>query len=213
MVAEYRLKEIINERYIKPLDKLSKECQKNQKEILDLLKKTLNTSSKEECLLNFRRAMEMLIRKPLLLTVTALSSETLIAIRDENFLQFIDDRYYSPLQLSSFLDIFKIETKDYKLIQNFNSSNDPHIGLIINYILGHYNTTFRKFMNRNVEYYYMYSFFFEYGEQIKEILNYLNAYHYSEDKNWEKLYKVKLPDIHNKIQFLYPNLKKELEKF
>ena len=143
------------------------------------LNEVLSTDNKEKMLLNFRRGMEMIIKKPLLVTIKSLSTNKIIAVRNDNLLQLLDRRYYSELQLSSFLDIFKIETNDFKSLNILG--NEPHLKLIINYILSHYNTTFRKFMNRNEEYFYIYKYFFDNGENIKRVLDYLNSYHYSED--------------------------------
>lgn len=213
MLLEDDIKELINERYIQPIKNISFIIEKNKKDIDYEFKKSYNSKTKEEMLLYFRRAIEMLVRSDLLLSVTALSSNNIIAIRKENFLQLVDDRYYSELQTSCFMDLFKIETNDYKaLSQNGTIISDPHIGLVINYILNHFTNTFTRFMNRNFEYYYIYEFFYKNGQNIKEILAYLNSYHYSKEKDWITLYNTKIEDIKVKISFIYNEIKKLLLK-
>jgi hypothetical protein len=167
------------------------------------LNKVLSSNSKEEMLLQFRRGIEMLVKKPLIMTVTSKSTDKIIAVRNDNFLQLLDDRYYSKVQLSSFMDLFKVETNSFK---SLNIIGEPHIKLIINYILLHYNTTFRKFMNRNWEYYYIYKFFFDNGEEIKYLLSVLNSYHYSEDENDEVLYNVGIDEVKHSVSLIYEKI-------
>lgn len=174
-----------------------------------ILDKVLNTNNKEEMLLQFRRSLEMLIKKPLIIAVTSKSTNKIIAVRDDNFLQLLDDRYYSKIHLSSFIDLFKVETNDFK---SLNIIGEPHIKLVINYILSHYNTTFRKFMNRNSEYYYIYKFFFDYGEDIKYLLNILNSYHYSEDLESNILYNIEFDEVKQKATYIYERICELLEK-
>lgn len=186
-----------------PIQSLQSEANSNIEEIINFFnKEVISSNNKERMLLNFRRGIEMLIKMPLLITTQSLSSNKIIAVRKDNLLQLIDDRYYSKMQLSSFLNLFKIETNQYKAL---NITGEPHIKLIINYILLHYNTTFRKFMNRNEEYYYLYKFFFDNGELIKDILRYLNAYHYSVEDN--DIYNVGIEEIQEGIQTIYNNIK------
>ena len=172
--------DIINEEIVEKMCELDKEINKNEDMISTFFLNNVfdDESNKERMLLNFRRGIEMLMKTPLLVTTTSLSTNKIIAVRNDNLLQLLDDRYYSPLQLSSFLDIFKMETNNYKRL-NMPVTNEPHIKLVINYIQNHYNTTFRKFMNRNTEYFFLYKYFFENGEKIKKVLGYLNSYHYS----------------------------------
>ena len=118
------------------------------------------------------------------------------------------------------MDIFKIETKDFKCISNA-IINEPHIGLVINYILEHFTNTFTRFLNRNLEYYYIYEFFYKNGKEInytisedaiKEVLAYLNSYHYLKDESWITLYNTELEDIKKKIFPIYNEVKNLLEK-
>ena len=160
MSKEKSLLDIVKEDIEAPIQNLQNDIYNNVEKIASFFNnEILSSNNKERILLNFRRGMEMLIKMPLLITTQSLSTNKIIVVRNDNLLQLIDDRY-SKMQLSSFLDIFKIETNDYKAL---NIMGEPHIKLVINYILSHYNTTFRKFMNRNEEYYYIYKFFFEDG--------------------------------------------------
>mgnify|MGYP003296050070 CR=1 FL=1 len=150
---------------------------------------------------------EVIVKSKLLLTVTALTSNNMVAIRKENFLQFVDDRYYTPLQLNCFMDIFKIETKNFKTMSNNSLISEPHIGLVINYILEHFTNTFTRFSNRNMEYFYIYEFFYKNGQEIKEILSYLNAYHFSTEEDWLTLYNTDVKLIRKKIGTIYNEVK------
>ena len=60
-------------------------------------------------------------------------------------------------------------------------------------------------------FYYIYKFFFENGELIKEILGYLNAYHYSLED--EPLYNVEINEVVEKIQVIYNNVEKLFKNF
>lgn len=211
MLLESDIRELIEKRYMEPIKEISITVENNKKDIEDEFLKSYNSNTKEEMLLHFRRAMEMLVKSDLLLSVTTLSNDKVVAIRKENFLQFVDDRYYSPLHLSCFMDIFKIETKDFKCISN-NIVNEPHIGLVINYILEHYTNTFTRFINRNLEYYYIYEFFYKNGQAIKDILAYLNSYHYLKEENWINLYNTSINDIKDKITPLIGEIKNLLKK-
>lgn len=211
MLVESDIRELINKRYMEPIKELSLMVEENKKDIEKEFLKACNSNTKEEMLLSFRRAIEMLVRSDLLLSVTTLSNDKVVAIRKENFLQLVDDRYYTPLHLSCFMDIFKVETKDFKCISN-NIVNEPHIGLVINYILEHFTNTFTRFLNRNLEYYYIYEFFYKNGQAIKDILAYLNSYHYSKDKNWIDLYNIKIDEIKNKVSNIYNEAKSLLKR-
>lgn len=211
MLTDGDIKCLINDRYVKPVKELNDLVIYNKKEIEQQMKKTYDVESKEHMLLHFRRAIEMLIKSDLLLTVTALSNNELVAVRKENFLQLVDDRYYSTLQLSSFMDIFKIETKDFKCISN-TMVGEPHIGLVINYILEHFTNTFTRFMNRNAEYYHIYEFFYKYGVEIKKVLSYLNAYHYNKDEEWEGLYNVNSATVQCSIDGIFEEMQYLLDK-
>lgn len=202
------IKNVIKNKLLAPLNILNNEIIKNEQEILNFYNNNIKEDNcKERVLLNFRRLLEMVVSIPLFFTVTSKTTNNIIVVREDNFLQLIDERYYYPLQLSSFLDIFKIETN------NFNSLNcygEPHIKLIVNYITSHYNTTFRKFMNRNKEYYYMYKFFFDNGEQIRKILDILNAYHYNIEGN--NLFFVRIEEFSSDISTVFENLSVLFEK-
>lgn len=211
MLAESDINELLKDRYLEPIKQISKEVEENKRLIANEFLKSYNSKTKEEMLLHFRRAIEMLVRSDLLLSVTTLSNDKIVAIRKENFLQFVDDRYYTPLHLSCFMDIFKIETKDFKCISN-NIINEPHIGVVINYILEHYTNTFTRFINRNLEYYYIYEFFYKNGQAIKDILAYLNSYHYLKEENWINLYNTPIKEIKDKISPLVEEIKNLLIK-
>ena len=211
MLAEKDIREIIEQRYIVPMKEIAIKVEDNKSNIIEEFQKSYASNTKEEMLLKFRRATEMLIKTDLLLTVTALSGNKLIAIRKENFLQFVDDRYYTPVQLSCFMDIFKLETKDFRAI-NSTIINEPHIGLVISYILEHYTNTFTRFSNRNMEYYYIYEFFYKNGQEIKEILAYLNSYHFSREQSWADLYNTNIEEIKIKVQHILEEAKILLEK-
>lgn len=211
MLAESDINELLKDRYLEPIKQISKEVEENKRLISNEFLKSYNSKTKEEMLLHFRRAIEMLVRSDLLLSVTTLSNDKIVAIRKENFLQFVDDRYYTPLHLSCFMDIFKIETKDFKCISN-NIINEPHIGVVINYILEHYTNTFTRFLNRNLEYYYIYEFFYKNGQAIKDILAYLNSYHYLKEEDWINLYNTPIKEIKDKIYPLIEEIKNLLIK-
>lgn len=211
MLAESDINELLKDRYLEPIKQISKEVEENKRLISNEFLKSYNSKTKEEMLLHFRRAIEMLVRSDLLLSVTTLSNDKIVAIRKENFLQFVDDRYYTPLHLSCFMDIFKIETKDFKCISN-NIISEPHIGVVINYILEHYTNTFTRFLNRNLEYYYIYEFFYKNGQAIKDILAYLNSYHYLKEENWINLYNTPIKEIKDKIYPLIEEIKNLLIK-
>ena len=90
MLAESDIRSLIEQRYMEPMKDISILVEKNKSEIEDEFSKSYNSSTKEEMLLHFRRAIEMLVRADLLLSVTTLSNDKVVAIRKENFLQFID---------------------------------------------------------------------------------------------------------------------------
>ena len=212
------LQVLINKKFINPVKDLNLQVLKTEDEITtfilnEVLDKKINN---ERMLLNFRRVLERIINVPLFVTTISKSTNKIIAVRNDNFLQLLDDRYYTSLQLSSFLDIFKIETNNYNNL--IMVGEKPHIKLVINYIMSHYNTTFRKFMNRNKEYYYMYKFFFDNAENIKEILDILNSYHYSEDKESNLIYnntnfdivRIKITTIYNSLLEVFDKIWKKV---
>ena len=193
-----------NEKISNNLELLKEDVEKNKDEIdRFFLDEVLESKNKEEMLLLFRRGIEMIVKKPFILTTKSLTTGNLIAVRKDNMLQLLDDRYYESFKLSSFVDLFLLETKN--LV-----NGEPHIKLLINYIEGHYNTTFRKFMNRNTEYYNIYKFFFNYGEDIKYVLNVLNSYHYTNEI--EELYYTDENDIKSKVSSIYNVIKELLKK-
>lgn len=213
MLTENDIKELIDNRYIQPIKDISFKIKENKQDIDAEFQKSCSSNIKEEMLLHFRRAVEMLIKSDLLLSVTTLSSNNIIAVRKENFLQLLDDRYYSKLQVTCFMDTFRIETNEYKsLFPNGAIVNEPHIGLVISYILNHYTNTFTRFTNRNLEYYYIYEFFYKNGQEIKEVLTYLNSYHYSKEDDWIVLYNTDIEEIRTKIISIYNEVKKILSK-
>lgn len=211
MLVEKDIRSLMEERYIKPMKELSKSVEDTKKEIKEEIRNVKNSKNKEYKLLHFRRVMEMLIQSNMILTVTTLSSNAVIAIRKDNFLQYIDDRYYTPFHLGCFMDIFKVETKNFKSISN-NLTTEPHIGLVINYIIEHFTNTFTRFINRNSEYYYIYEFFYRNGIKIKKVLSYLNSYHYIKSEEWINLYNVDIETIKDEINEIFEDLEGLLEK-
>lgn len=207
MLIEKDIRDLIEQRYIQPIQEISIKVEENKGSINEEFSKSYNAKTKEEMLLHFRRAVEMLTKSKLLLTVTALTSNNMVAIRKENFLQFVDDRYYTPLQLNCFMDIFKIETKNFKTMSNNSLISEPHIGLVINYILEHFTNTFTRFSNRNMEYFYIYEFFYKNGQEVKEILSYLNSYHFSIEEDWLTLYNTDIKVIRKKVGNIYNEIK------
>lgn len=207
MLIEKDIRDLIEQRYIQPIQEISIKVEENKESINEEFSKSYNAKTKEEMLLHFRRAVEMLTKSKLLLTVTALTSNNMVAIRKENFLQFVDDRYYTPLQLNCFMDIFKIETKNFKTMSNNSLISEPHIGLVINYILEHFTNTFTRFSNRNMEYFYIYEFFYKNGQEVKEILSYLNSYHFSTEEDWLTLYNTDIKVIRKKVGNIYNEIK------
>jgi len=207
MLIEKDIRDLIEQRYIQPIQEISIKVEENKGSINEEFSKSYNAKTKEEMLLHFRRAVEMLTKSKLLLTVTALTSNNMVAIRKENFLQFVDDRYYTPLQLNCFMDIFKIETKNFKTMSNNSLISEPHIGLVINYILEHFTNTFTRFSNRNMEYFYIYEFFYKNGQEVKEILSYLNSYHFSTEEDWLTLYNTDIKVIRKKVGNIYNEIK------
>lgn len=210
MLLENEIRDIIEQRYILPIRDISTTIEKNKQSIQDEFAKATIENNKAEMLLTFRRALEMLVKSDLLLTVSTLTNDQLIAVRKENFLQLVDDRYYTPIHLSSFMDIFKIETKNFNNLSG-QIYDEPHIGLVVNYVMANYTNTFTRFMNRNMEYYYIYEFFYKNGKEIKEILSYLNAYHYSKKNNVQELI-IDFLTIQDKVTNIYNLVNELLEK-
>lgn len=216
MEEKKNLIDVVNEEIVDRMCGLNVEIFRSEDKVTTFfLNNVFDDENKEKMLLNFRRGMEMLVRVPLFVTTTSLSTNKIIAVRNDNLLQLLDNRYYSPLQLSSFLDIFKIETNDYKSL-NISVANEPHIKLIINYILNHYNTTFRKFMNRNAEYFFLYKYFFDNGEKIKNVLDYLNSYHYSVETEYvyenlkTSVIKEEIFELYNDLLVVFQNISKKV---
>lgn len=198
------LLDMIDKKFVNPLKELKSQVKNNSTYIIQFFSnEVVNADNKEKMLLNFRRGIEMLIKVPLIVTTISKSTNKIIVVRSDNLSQLLDDRYYTEFQLSSFLDIFKIETNNFKKMNMDNK--EPHIGLIINYILIHYNTTFRKFMNRNTQYYYMYKFFFDKGTDIKYILEELNSYHYNIETK-EVYENLKIENIKNDTYIIYEEI-------
>ena len=109
MNKEKSLLDIVKEDIEAPIQNLQNDIYNNVEKIASFFNnEILSSNNKERILLNFRRGMEMLIKMPLLITTQSLSTNKIIVVRNDNLLQLIDNRYYSKIQLSSFLDIFKI---------------------------------------------------------------------------------------------------------
>ena len=164
-------------------------------------------TEKGSLLLEFRRALERLTRENLILAVRNIYDNKIITIRPEDMVFYLDKKYYSSFVAVSFMDIFKIETNDFKKIFWNSQALEPHIGLILNYIQSNYNTTYRFFRNRNADYHTIYSFLYDNYEPIKELLTILNAYHYTKDLENLQLYNVGYQYCKEKIDLVIQNLK------
>lgn len=168
----------------------------------------LNIENKGELLLEFRRYIEMLLREGTILCVRNLYDEKISAITQENIIFHLDSKYYSDFEICSFMDIFKIETNNYKKIYWGENDILPHLGAILNYVENHYNSTYRFFNNRNLEYHYIYTILYKKNFEIRELIGMLNSYHYETDEKSLKLYNVKIEDIIEKVQDIVSEIKK-----
>ena len=77
MLAESDINELLKDRYLEPIKQISKEVEENKRLISNEFLKSYNSKTKEEMLLHFRRAIEMLVKSDLLLSVTTLSNDNL----------------------------------------------------------------------------------------------------------------------------------------
>ena len=171
------------------------------------LKKETNKAS---LLLGFRRFIEMLLRVDTILAVENIYDKKNFAISSENIIFYLDRRYYSDFKVISFMDIFKIETSNYKRLYWYNENLPPHLGLILKYVESHYNTTYRFFTNRNLEYHCIYTILYQLNSEIKEIINILNSYHYLTDEESLKLYNISFEEVYKKIDFVLEKIEKFL---
>lgn len=168
----------------------------------------LKIKNKGELLLEFRRYIEMLLRVGTILCVENKYDGKISAINQENIIFYLDERYYTDFQVCSFMDIFKIETKDYKRIYWGESNILPHLGAILDYVEKHYNSTYRFFTNRNLEYHYIYTVLYNKNYEIRELINILNSYHYETSEKNMELYNMKLKEIVGKVKNIVLEIKK-----
>lgn len=194
------------------INEIDRECiikaiQKNQGRIMinfdNIFRKgkdILGIENKGELLLEFRRYIEMLLRVDTILCVKNVYDNKISAINQENLLFHLDKKYYSDFQLCSFMDIFKIETNNYKKIFWGDSDIPPHLGAILKYVENHYNTTYRFFRNRNSEYHYIYTILYRKNFEIRNLIDILNAYHYEENEESLRLYNFGINEVKEKVE-------------
>ena len=168
----------------------------------------LKIKNKGEILLEFRRYVEMLLRVGTILCVRNVYDSKITAITPENVIFHLDRRYYTDFDICSFMDIFKIETNNFKRLNWGESDILPHLGIILKYILEHYNTTYRFFDNRNLEYHYIYTTLYNMNGEIREIINILNSYHYEINEESLMLYNMKISTVKDKIRNIVLEIKK-----
>ena len=193
------------------LQNLENSIFENFKNLLRNLNAFDTTQSKGEILLEFRRLIEQFLRTELIVATENVYDKKLTVISNENIVFHLDKKYYSKFKLVSFMDIFKIETNDFKKILWNNQTLPPHLGLVLNYINRNYNSTYRFFTNRNMEYHCIYTFLYNMYDNIKELLNILNAYHYLPDEESLQLYNVSFEETKEKVKVVLQELK-NLEK-
>lgn len=200
-------------------EKLRKSLKKRENDIILNFRKVfkkgediLKIKNKGEILLEFRRYIEMILRENTILCVRNVYDDKISAINQENIIFYLDRKYYSDFEVCSFMDIFKIETKNYKKIYWGESDIPPHLGAILDYVENHYNSTYRFFNNRNLEYHYIYTILYKKNFEIRELISILNSYHYETDERSLQLYDMKLEDIIGKIQDVVLEIKK-IENF
>lgn len=169
----------------------------------------LNIDNKGTLLLEFRRFMEQLLRTDIVLCVENKYDKKITAINMENILFHLDRKYYSNFKVVSFMEIFKIETNDYaKIFWKQNTNIPPHLGVILNYVERNYNTSYRFFANRNMEYHCIYTILYQLNAEIKELLNMLNSYHYMTDTENLRLYNVDFKTVRNKVEYVISKIEK-----
>lgn len=169
--------------------------------------KLLKIRNKSELLLEFRRYIEMILRLETILCVRNVYDRKISAVSNENLIFYLDRRYYSDFEICSFMDIFKIETNSYKKIFWGESNIQPHLGIILKYVKEHYNTTYRFFSNRNIEYHYIYTVLYTLNDEIKEVIDILNSYHYETSEKNLEMYNTKIKDVKTKIKYILKKMK------
>lgn len=168
----------------------------------------LSLENKGEILLEFRRYIEMLLRVDTILCVRNVYDNKISAISSENMIFYLDRKYYTDFEICSFMDIFKIETNNFKKLNWGESEILPHLGAILRYIQEHYNTTYRFFNNRNLEYHYIYTTLYNNNEKIKEVISILNSYHYEMNENSLRLYNMEAEEVKTKIKEIVLEIEK-----
>lgn len=208
------LEESFKEKVISNLKKQQMQIQINIQEIVKKLRSLQEIDNKGTLLLEFRRVLERYLRTPLILVARNIYDDKIVAIDNENVIFYLDERYYHLFELVSFMDIFKIETNDYKKIfWSNNSEIQPHLGQILTYIKDNYNSTYRFFRNRNVEYHYIYSMFYYLNDEFREMIGYLNAYHFRIDEDNLELYNVSIDRIKEKLAYIIKAIQNISKKF
>ena len=193
-------------------DKCKTEYETNFSGLFEKIEKIKNIKNKEQLLLEFRRFIEMLLRTNIILCTRNVYDSKITVISPENYIFYIDRKYYEPFQMTSFMEIFRIETSDFKQLFWNSGETLPHLGLILNYVLSRYNTTYRFFKNRNAEYHKIYTILYKYNKEIRELVEILNSYHYMIDQRNVELYNMSYREIKKKAIPLLENIKEFLTK-
>lgn len=81
-------------------------------------------------------------------------------------------------------------------------------GLILNYVQNNYNSTYRFFINRNMEYHCIYTILWQLNDNIKELINILNSYHYMVDEENLKNYNMEFKEIQKKVKYVVLEIEK-----
>ncbi len=190
------------------LDECQVKINNNFDRILTTGQDLLKIKNKEKLLLEFRRFIEMLVRTELILCVENIYDKKITVISPENILFYLDKKYYSSFKILTFTDIFKIETNGYNKIHWLSDEFPPHIGLILSYIEKNYNSTYRFFKNRNMEYHCIYTMLYQLNQDIKELITILNSYHYLTDEESLKMYEMDFSEIRKKVKYVIFEIKK-----
>ncbi len=169
----------------------------------------LKSKSKEKMLLEFRRYIEMLLNVEFILAVENVYDKKITVITPENVIFYLDRKYYSEIKLVTFMDIFRIETNDFKRIYWSNNDIPPHLGLILSYVENNYNGSYRFFKNRNVEYHVIYTILYQLNKNIRELVGILNSYHYSLDSKNLEMYECDFKVVKGKVKDIF----KEIEEY
>ncbi len=202
-----RFSEIEKEQIISELDRCQVIFNQNVDRMLTQENMILKSKSKEKMLLEFRRYIEMLLNVGFILAVENVYDKKITAITPENVIFYLDRKYYSEIKLVTFMDIFRIETNDFKKIYWSNNDIPPHLGLILNYVENNYNGSYRFFKNRNVEYHVIYTILYQLNKEIKDLINILNSYHYSLDSKNLEMYECEFKLVKDKMQNIFKGIK------